>query len=301
MNNNRDLKLFNEDFKFIIQTLDDGLLEHSKCLKELHQSLLCGLPISDVYFFKDGYRQCEFGKWYFSQTSQYLSNNEHFALINELHRSMHDNSRVLALKVKLGDTITKDDYDKFMDKERDLSKLLLKLRDEFLETMFKIDCLTGVPTREPFFEILKQEISRAGRTSQSGFITMVDLDHLKDINDSYGHLTGDTVLKESANYLSSHLRPYDSICRYGGDEFLICLPHTTLDMAREIVGRLQVGFSSHLIAIDDENGINVTASFGVTSLVSETSINAIIERVDEALYMAKRYGGNQIRLWEDKG
>ena len=283
-----------------ILSLEDGLSEHSKCLKDWHRSLLCGLPVSDVYLLKDGYLKCEFGKWYLNQTSTYLSNNEDFLSINKTHREMHDLARVLALKSKLEDTITKEDYDLLSEKEQQLTWLLLKLKDKVHESMSKIDYLTGVPTRQPFFQTLSKEHARALRKGEPCVIALIDLDNLKDVNDTYGHLSGDKVLKDAAQCLIHNLRKYDSICRYGGDEFLICIPQTTPDTAREIITRLQMGLSSLHIRLDEELVVSVTASVGAAVMETEESIDEIIARADEALYNAKRKGKNQISFFENR-
>jgi diguanylate cyclase len=284
-----------------ILSIEHGLTEHSKCLKDWHRSLLCGLPISDVYLLKDGYLKCGFGKWHRDQTSTYLGSDENFLLVNKAHQEMHDIARVLALKSKLEDTITKEDYDVLSEKEQELTALLHKLKDKLHEHMSKIDFLTGVPTRQPFFQTLSREHARALRKGEPCVIALIDLDNLKDVNDTYGHLSGDKVLKDAAQYLTHNLRKYDSICRYGGDEFLICIPQTTSDTAREIITRLQMGLSSLPITLDEEVVVNITASVGATVLATEQSIDEIIARADEALYDAKRKGKNQISFFENEG
>ncbi|MDA2920182.1 diguanylate cyclase [Desulfobacterota bacterium AH_259_B03_O07] len=299
MSENNDSRLVNTGNKFIIRTLEQGHIEHSKWIKDWLRSLLCGLPINEVYLSKDGHFHCDFGKWYYNQFSPFFSNNEDFLLINKIHLALHERARVLALKVKLRDTITKEEYDDFIETEKELSTLLLKLKNEIHETIIDIDFLTGLPTRQPFFEILSQELSRALRTAQPCFITMVDIDHLKNINDKYGHLSGDTALKATAKYLNNNLRPYDSICRYGGDEFLICLPNATMHVTKKILNRLQLGLASLPITIYEEKIINITASFGAAKVGPDTSIDDIIASADNAMYAAKRGGRNQFGFWEN--
>jgi len=284
-----------------ILSIEHGLTEHSKCLKDWHRSLLCGLPINNVYLLKEGYLQCDFGKWYYNQTSRYLSNNEDFLLINKVHQDIHDITRVLALKSKLEDTITKEDYDVLSEKEQELTKLLLKLKDKLHENMSKLDFLTGVLTRQPFFQTLSHEHARALRKGEPSIIVLIDLDDMKAVNDTYGHLSGDKVLEKAARYLVNNLRKYDSICRYGGDEFLICVSQITLDAAKEIITRLQMGLSSLPIKLDEDVVVNITASVGAAVMATEHSINEIIARADEALYNAKSKGKNQISFWENKG
>jgi diguanylate cyclase len=300
MSEHSDKQLNDNTAQSHILSLERGLTEYTKCLKDWYHSLLCGVPISDVCLSKDGYLKCDFGKWYRNQASTYLSHDEDFLLINKAHQEMHDIARVLALKSKLQDTITKEDYDVLSEKERGLTTLLLKLKDELHENMSKIDFLTGVPTRQPFFQTLSKEHARALRRGEPCVIALIDLDNMKSVNDTYGHLSGDKVLKGAAQYLIYNLRKYDSICRYGGDEFLICIPQTTPDTAREIITRLQMGLSSLPITLDEDIVVNITASAGAAVMATERSIDDVIARVDEALYNAKRKGKNQISFFENK-
>jgi diguanylate cyclase (GGDEF)-like protein len=122
---------------------------------------------------------------------------------------------------------------------------------------------------------------------------MVDLDHFKTVNDTYGHLVGNKVLHAVAHYLTDKLRPYDSMCRYGGEEFLICLPSTKLDKAKKIVTRLRMGLSSLPIDLDKDKQLNITASFGIAKMATNIPIYGNIARADEALYAAKHGGRNQ--------
>ncbi len=296
-----DIRLNDDVARAHILSIEHGLMEHSKCLKDWHRSLLCRLPIGDVYLSKDGYLKCDFGKWCRDQTHTYLSNDDDFRSINKVHQEMHDIARVLALKSKLDDTITKEDYDMLSKKEHELTSLLLKVKDTLHEKMSEIDFLTGVPTRQPFFQTLSKEHARASRTGERCVIALIDLDNLKDVNDTYGHLSGDKVLKDAAQYLTHNIRKYDSICRYGGDEFLICIPQTTPDAARDIITRLQMGLSSLPIKLDTEIGLNITASVGAAVMATEQSIDEVIVQADEALYDAKRKGKNQIAFFKKKG
>ena len=293
-------QLDDDSIRSEILSIEDGLAQRSKCLKDWHRSLLCRLPINTVYLLKDGYLNCDFGKRYLEKTSAYLSDDENFLLIKNTHQEMHDIARVLALKSKLGDTITKEDYDVLSEKEQELTGLLLKLKDKFHESMSKIDFLTGVPTREPFFQNLTKEHARASRKGERCAVALIDVDNLKDVNDTYGHLSGDRVLKDVARCIVRNLRRYDSICRYGGDEFLICIPETTQAGAREIIIRLQMGLSSLHIKLDGEVVVNITASVGAALMAPKQSINDIIAQADKALYNAKRKGKNQISFFENK-
>jgi diguanylate cyclase (GGDEF)-like protein len=230
-----------------------------------------------------------------------LSDHSVFILIGQIHRDLHNRAYVLADKIKHYGTISTKDYDLFIAKAQDFSKTIFELRDELREILFEFDSLTDVFNRQAFFRILSYEYERSSRTGQPCCICMVDLDHFKSINDTFGHLAGDRVLRDAAYELKGKLRPYDSICRYGGEEFLISLPNTKLNKAKRIVNRLRNDLSSLLIDLDNDKKVNITASFGIIKMVTKISLYDNIDRADEALYVAKHSGRNKVIAYEDIG
>jgi diguanylate cyclase (GGDEF)-like protein len=283
----------------IIHALERAVAEHSRWLNDWNRSLICDLPVSEGYLAEDAHRQCDFGQWYNKQSAPFIRNRGDFEMIDRLHRATHDSARVLAVKAKGGKFITAKDYDSFIENELALSKVLLKLRDELHEILSGFDPLTGVLNRQAFYLILSQEHARASRVTQPCCVAMADLDHFKKVNDTYGHLGGDKVLRATAQYLTGKLRPYDSICRYGGEEFLICLPNTSVVMAKTILNRLREGIESLAINLEQGKCIGITTSFGFATMVSDESVKATIARADKALYAAKLGGRNQVCLIED--
>jgi len=293
------MRFTTEKIRLIIQVLEQAVTEHLGWLNDWHRSLIFGQPLAKICFSKDSYLRCGFGQWHYSQSSPILSDHSVFILIGQLHRALHNRAFVLAEKIKHDGTISIKDYDVFIAKEQDFSKRIFELRDEFREILFEFDPLTDIFNRQAFFRILSYEYARASRTGQPCCICMVDLDHFKTINDTYGHLIGDKVLHAVAHYLTNKLRPYDSMCRYGGEEFLICLPSTKLDKAKKIVNRLRIGLSSLPIDLDKDNPLNITASFGIAKMATNIPLYGNIDRADEALYAAKHGGRNQAIAYEE--
>lgn len=286
-----------KETRAIVDALEKAILEHGKWLSNWHRSLMCKLPLADDVIADNAWKISKFGHWYYKQKTPILTEHPFFISIDKSNRELHRLARELAVKIKKGIKFTQRDYDSFLEKEVIFSGILTKLRDEFHQALFSFDSLTRVLNRQAFLRILAQEYARASRLQKPCSIAMVDLDHFKVINDTYGHQAGDKALHTVAQFFTSNLRPYDSMCRYGGEEFLICLPFTSLNLARNILTRLRKGLAALSIKIPLRKHIRITASFGLVATDPVVSMIDTITRADSAMYAAKHGGGNQVVLW----
>ncbi len=175
----------------------------------------------------------------------------------------------------------------------DLQMDLLQAREELRERASK-DLLTMLPNRTAVFSELERELSRCHRDHRTVGIILLDIDHFKKINDTYGHFAGDAVLRETAARLRNNMRPYDHIGRYGGEEFLVVLPNCDLEQAAMQAERLRAKLNASSMIVDGAE-LHVSASFGVTvSDGSERSPDLFVRVADEALYKAKANGRNRV-------
>ena len=173
----------------------------------------------------------------------------------------------------------------------------LKVAELKLVEMASTDFLTGLLNRREMFNRLSVEVSRAKRYAKPLSLIMIDVDNFKSFNDTYGHNAGDVVLKEVARCFTAIHRDYDIISRYGGEEFLVAAPETTLDQARELAERLRVAVMNLSILYEnDVPPVKCTISLGVSSLQGDENVEKAISRADEALYMAKAEGRNQVSV-----
>lgn len=170
-----------------------------------------------------------------------------------------------------------------------------------LQIQSSIDPLCGTLNRHATEQILEQEFSRA-RLSHDGFgLILLDLDRFKLINDSYGHMAGDEALRETVSVLRRHVRSSDHIGRWGGEEFLVILPHQTIEQVYATAERLRRAIES--ICVKHEGRcIQFTASFGITTWSGQSCTpERLISRLDSFLYDAKRLGRNQVRGADGRG
>ncbi|MFP4638631.1 MAG: diguanylate cyclase [Spirochaetaceae bacterium] len=155
------------------------------------------------------------------------------------------------------------------------------------------DSLTGLLNHSNLREKLTQELQRAERMENGLCFAMIDLDHFKTVNDTYGHLTGDRVLKSLARLLQERLRRTDLIGRYGGEEFGVILFNTSADDAAKIMGELRESFS-HVRHLSGDREFYVTLSCGIADFPTYKSMGELTEAADAALYAAKEAGRNLV-------
>jgi two-component system, cell cycle response regulator len=174
----------------------------------------------------------------------------------------------------------------------DLQDNLIAAREE-LRFRASHDALTGVANRGAILETLRREHSRQMRAGGSFGIIMVDLDHFKKVNDTYGHPCGDAVLQEAARRMTSSVRDYDVVGRYGGEEFLIVVPGADASATLGLAERIRKAFESKPVSTQ-EGDINITASLGVAANMDARRFDSdtVLRLADEALYRAKARGRN---------
>jgi len=170
---------------------------------------------------------------------------------------------------------------------------LLAAREALREQATR-DSLTRLWNRNAILEALSRELARAWRQSSPLGVVMVDLDNFKHINDNHGHLAGDVMLREAARRMQNGVRQYDSVGRYGGEEFLALLPKTELAGATQSAERLRAAIGASELPWSNVR-LRVTASFGVAQLRSgELTDEALLKRADTALLEAKSTGRNRV-------
>ncbi|HOO55597.1 MAG TPA: diguanylate cyclase [bacterium] len=165
------------------------------------------------------------------------------------------------------------------------------------------DGLTGLYNHRYFQEQLEKEFSRARRFNLALSLIMMDIDHFKQINDSFGHQQGDMILKEMSKILRRSVRDIDLIARYGGEEFVIILPETPKKNANIVADRIRYSLENYEFKRHGEEPLHATASFGVSGYPDDdikTQLD-LIAKSDEALYRAKKEGRNRVILYSSEG
>lgn len=205
--------------------------------------------------------------------------------VNDDAHSVRERQLQRGDRLKVGDTIFK--Y---------LSGSDIELQyHEIIHRMALTDGLTELANRKQLDSLLAEEIPRARRHGRDLSVLLLDIDHFKSVNDTHGHLTGDSVLRGLAGIMQRRLRPSDRLGRYGGEEFCVILPETSQHNAARIGEELRSLVEAHAFVAEDKN-IRVTISVGVGCLRDGMGLEELYRSADEMLYQAKRTGRNKVCL-----
>jgi diguanylate cyclase len=273
-----------------LQLLDEASSEHLEWLKRIHCSLL----------FRGGERRptthCPAVEDGLAAMVKDTPGEKPAALarLKEARQHMEDVGRDLTEKAARGEPLHPDAYMAFMGAveayHAEGRHLELLLHQALAET----DPLTGLLNRRGMIRDLRREWVRATRNDDPCCLALADIDHFKEVNDAYGHMVGDQVLAMAARFFLRRLRPYDLVYRFGGEEFLFCLPHSDIQRAKIILDRLRVMMPRMPFRSPDGRRIPVTISIGLAAMSPGIPPETAISRADDALYRAKEGGRNRV-------
>ena len=288
----------NEEMRAALKELEQASYNHEQWAELLNSTLICRLPPDRRDIGDDAHRLCRFGQWYYNAAGVAFENNPGFVEIGIEHQHMHQAAAHLLRSAVDGAPILMEDYERFVSALKRLRLEIATAQHELKDALYNLDPLTGTPSRIGMLTRLREEQELVKRKVHPCVIVMMDLDHFKVVNDTYGHLVGDKVLASVAGYVMGHLRPYDKVFRFGGEEFLIYLPDTDLQTGYNVIDRLRAELGAMPHEAGSEGVFHVTTSFGLTLLDPDIPVELSIDRADKALYAAKAGGRNRTALWE---
>ncbi|WP_339409494.1 GGDEF domain-containing protein [Pseudomonas sp. EA_35y_Pfl2_R5] len=291
----------------VLAVTDSGQREFASYLKQLNERLASFLTtLNEAH---EGYSE--------SVESARSFNQELREQVSGLQASVQDAIDLPTLKLSLearldGLLSTVSEHQKHRDgheeevaqrlqsltqKVADMEQEAQSFRDHLEEQRQKalIDPLTGLPNRAGWSERLELEMARWKRYGGDLLLAVLDIDHFKRINDSYGHLAGDKVLKIIAGELAKRLRKTDFIARFGGEEFVLLIPSTPMEGGQQLLQTLLDGVEQCPFHFRGER-VTITLSAGLTAFAGEEGSDTVFERADQALYRAKSGGRNRLEL-----
>ncbi|MFA5040261.1 MAG: diguanylate cyclase [Bdellovibrionales bacterium] len=238
-----------------------------------------------------------FPKWR-NETANTVHDRVAFERLIDLYDQLHRLAKLALLRTPEGAAVAAKDYDAVESKYRELITGLRRFERALAAAESGIDALTGLRSRVGMLDDLTRELNRYLRTRKPFCIALMDIDHFKKVNDTYGHENGDKVLSSVSNFISRCVRPFDEIWRWGGEEILICLKDVDLMGGKNVLERLRTGLEKFPIKLLNGQEINVTGSFGLVSVYGDSTIEGMLSKADAALYAAKAGGRNTVKLAE---
>jgi len=211
-----------------------------------------------------------------------------------VHDQMHTMARLVLMKIPDGQALSAEDYESVIGKFQGFMAGIRRLERAFAVAASGLDTLTGLRSRVGMADDVSREIDRFQRTGKPFCLAIVDIDHFKNVNDTYGHDVGDQVLAATADVISRQIRSFDDAYRLGGEEFLICLKETTLTDAERVIERLREALAGWPIPLAGHEPLRITASFGLAPARDNRTLDELIHTADQALYQAKHDGRNRV-------
>lgn len=286
-----DLPIETETF---VAELDAAVEAHMEWTRRiLHWAVLRTTPDKDV-LDPLAHSLCRFGVWF-------MANQGHFEALDApaarrmeaAHRTMHDTIRSICAHVTSGQPGRNADLEDFEQSQSELIGLLANFKTLILSSALRSDPLTGLPLRygiENDFALYQNE-ARRNRTQL--YVVMIDVDHFKRVNDTYGHPVGDKALCHLVGTLKGSLRSDEPLYRFGGEEFLWLLKCKSADEAEQSARRVLTTIDTTPVPITDKKSLTLTVTLGLARVRESEDLASAISRADLAFYEGKESGRNR--------
>lgn len=269
----------------VVETIKKAKREHINTKNKIIKAILDDEEISDI---KDA-DSCEFSKMLSKINTQMLF--KEFSQIDKIHREFHDYA--IYYKKNKSKLSSSQKYILIKELESISLKILYMLNELHVELSNRLsfmDMLTKSYNKNVFSIIFQREVSRARRYGFPVSIVVIDIDNFKHINDTYGHLVGDEVLKELSSLIRRQIRQSDYLFRFGGEEFIILLPHTDSDRAMVVAEKIRKKVEASIFTSKE---IRITISCGISELKNFDNPYLDLEEADKMLYISKNSGKNR--------
>lgn len=291
-------RMSHEEMRTALDEIRQALTAHEQWLENMNSTLICSQVPDKRDLQPDAHRHCRFGQWLYGPGSARIGSHPSFSQIAISHEQVHQYARNMLLCIQDRRPIALDSYHLFLASSKQMQLQSLTAKRELEEALYNLDPLTGAKNRVTMLTILREQRELVQRKVNRASIAIVDIDHFKDINDRYGHLKGDEVLSGVARAMIACLRPYDSLFRYGGEEFLLCAPGADLEEGRAMVERLRYEVARLEFKDIDRPDFSVTVSAGLTLIDPDVPIEDSVDRADRAMLVAKSGGRNGTKIWD---
>lgn len=294
------MQTFTAQTTAFIEGLDAAIDAHMNWTRRvLRCAVLRSSPGDDV-LRPQSHALCRFGQWFTKERAVFDTLDPDIACrIERAHQAMHDAIRAICERILMGASGQECDLNEFEATQADLLGLLAQTKTLVLTTAARRDPLTGLPMRygiEQEFELCRKDATRRGEELH---VVMIDIDHFKRVNDTYGHPVGDKVLQQFAATLKTTVRENEPLYRFGGEEFLILMRCNNVQCPERALERVLHAIRMSTVKIESGLTLNVTATLGVARVASHEDLAAAVKRADAALYAGKIAGRDRFMFAAD--
>lgn len=277
-----------------IAELDAAVAAHMDWTRRILRCAVLRTTPGDDVLDPLAHTMCRFGCWFVANRQQFEALDPAAThRIETVHQTMHDAIRSICTHVAIGEAGLHGDLDQFESSQAELLNLLASFKTLVLSNAVRVDPLTGLPLRytiESDFSLYQKEAKR-NRTLL--YVVMIDVDHFKPINDTYGHPVGDKVLRHLVDTLKATLRSEEPLYRYGGEEFLWLLKCKSPDEAKQSARRVLATVGTTPVPIDEKETLRLTITLGLARVGEMEDLTSAVKRADLALYEGKHLGRNR--------
>lgn len=279
----------------LMQGLDKGVEAHLGWTQRLLRCALLRESPGAEMVGAAPHLHCAFGVWLqTARTPLTLYGADLVTQLDESHQAMHAAVKALCGPALQGQAAMASDLAVFQDEQIRMVQVINQLRQVLALAHTRHDVLTGLPLRHGLEQAFALRGKDAQRHQQALYLAMIDLDHFKTVNDTYGHGVGDQALKHASNVLSATLRNNDTLIRFGGEEFLALFLVAAEAEAQALAERLLKQLRTQALGLVTGQSLRLTATIGLTRVVAGDSLDMAVSRADHALLQGKLHGRDRV-------
>ncbi len=272
-----------EELQKIRDTVDHALAVHNRWVDNLHRVFACGLTPAENDIAEDAHKRCQFGQWFYSKANAQLRALPIFGEVGVRHAALHKTARDISIRLKAQGKVRTDDYDMLMGEIGRFRASLLDLQEKVAHTLEHVDALTGAFNSAMLLPDLKQEQQKLKQSGQPFSLLLVDID-VKEINQRHGRAAGDAVLRASVRSIRDALADQGRVYRYGGAEFVVCLPGLSQGDAETVKEQLLQTIGTASKEAGAASGIAFAVHYGIVNLDPDAYLVELIERCTRSTY-----------------
>ena len=280
-----------------VAELDAAVEAHMDWTRRVLRCAVLKISPGEQMLAAEAHGVCHFGRWFAAaRTGFERFDARQTERLDEVHRAMHDAIRSICADVMAGRPGQIEHLERFEQAQAELIRLLATFKTRFLADAVQVDALTGLPLRHGMALEFEQARKNVRRNHTRFYVAMIDIDHFKRVNDTYGHLVGDVALRHLADTLRPIVRPSDHLYRFGGEEFLLLMQVPDHADAVVTAERLVDAVRRSPVPAPGLPPFPLTVTLGLAFVPDGETLDQAVERADRAMYEGKQAGRDRVSV-----